>query len=375
MTTAKKINTTAYGSEPKWDDDISAEDAPFLVVKSLYWYRIYATPKQLKQWTLDHVKEHIGTKAVKDYKNGNKKEYEEIGATCRIVANGCPLEILEEKINAGLAEIKGDTLSARKRSSDAVKNLTKKPKVDPKEKFNHQLGEYLHRINIEIDRLVDYPKIKKKDWFDPESFFKSKSIKPEFAVEIVNSINPTLNELKEALEGEDEQLTEAYNFLKKRYHTRLIEFITDIVEVAKKYSNKRILTKSGKKKKKKPTTPAMVVKKLPCMDKFSELSLISIDPKEIVGASVLYVYNTVSRLIHVYISNDTKGLSAKGASITGYNEKKSFVKKLRNPKHSTFMISSGKTKKYTLEHVKNIKTKEKPVRPRLNKSCIILKVF
>jgi len=39
------------------------------------------------------------------------------------------------------------------------------------------------------------------------------------------------------------------------------------------------------------------------------------------------------------------------------------------------MVSTGKVKKYTLEHIKDIKTKERPVRPRLNKNCIILKVF
>ena len=253
--------------------------------------------------------------------------------------------------------------------------LRRKAKVDPKVKFHNQLGEYLYKINSEIDKLVDFPKIKKKDWFDAEKWFKQNNMKPEFAVEIMNNTNPILNELKESLEGECEQLVEAYSFLKRRYHTRLIEFVTGVVEVAKKYSNRRVLTKAGKKKQKRSTTPAMMVKKLPYLEKFDELNLTSIDPKEIIGASVLYVYNSVSRLVCVYIANDNRGLSVKGASITDYNEKTSFVKKLRNPKHSTFMVSTGKVKKYSLEHIKSVKTVEKPIRPRLNKNCIIMKVF
>ena len=119
----------------------------------------------------------------------------------------------------------------------------------------------------------------------------------------------------------------------------------------------------------------MVVKKLPYLKEFSDLNLTSVDPKEIIGASVLYIYNTVSRLIFLYVASSTQGLSVKGASITGYDKKKSFIKKLRSPKHSTYMVQTGKVKKYVLEHVKNVKTVEKPIRPRLNKNCIILKIF
>jgi hypothetical protein len=370
---SKKQLTTV--PEPEWDSNISAEDAPFKVVKSLYWYRVYATPKQLKQWTLKYVKDNIGVKEVKNYRNGNKSDYEETGAACRLLEKGCPVEFIQNKINNGLSEIKGDTASVRKRSSEAAKKSQQnKIKADPKEKFKYQLGEYLYKINMEIDRIIEHPKIKKKDWFKPEDYFKSNNIKPEFAVEIMNNINPILNELKLALDGEDEQLVEAYEWLKRRYHTRLIEFITNIVDVAKKYSNKRLTNKQGKKKKKKSTTPAMKVKKLPYMEKFDDLGLTSIDPKEIIGANMLIIYNTQSRLIYLYTAKGNYGLSVQGASIIGFDKEESLIKKLRNPKHSIHMVKSV-AKKFAIEHIKNVKTMEKPVRERLNKNCVILRVF
>ena len=371
--TIKKINAKAYGNEPVWDEKISPEDAPFAVVTKSYWYRLYSTPKQLKKWTLSFVEDNFSKKEQPDYSNGNKYDYERIGCLCRLVEKGCPLKLVKTSIESTLKEIKSDTLSKKAKLSNSIKNLSSKPKVDQNEKFTAQLQEYMHKVDAEIDRLMDFPKTKKQDWWDVEGYFKFKNIKPEFAVEITNKVNPILNELKEAAEGECEQLVEAYSFLKKRYQTRLIEFLTGIVEVSKNYSNRRILTKAGKKKKKKSTTPAVIVKKLPYLEKFGNIT--SADPKEVIGASVLYVYNTISRLICVYVASDTKGLSVKGATITGYNEKKSFTKKLRSPKHSVFMVSTGKVKKYTLEHIKDIKTKERPVRPRLNKNCIILKVF
>ena len=365
-------------SEKVWDKNIEDGDALSEAVGYMYRYRCNSTRKQLKKWTLDYIKETLGVKVVKDYQNGKKYDYEEVGAACRTVEIGCPVGVLKDRIDKGLKQIKSDTLAARERSIESAKNLKNKPKVDPNSKFDYQLSEYMYKINSEIDKLVEFPKIKKKDWFNSEQWFKSQNIKPEFAVEIMNDVNPTLNELKEALEGECEQLVEAYDFLKRRYHTRLIEFISEIVEVAKRYSNKKILTKTGKKKKEKPTTPAMIIKKLPHLEKFDNFddfnNLTSIDPKEIIGASTLYVYNTISRLICLYVASSTQGLSVKGASITGYDKKKSFIKKLRNPKHSIYMIQKS-IKKYALEHVKGVKTVEKSIRPRLNKNCIILKVF
>ena len=372
----KKVNNKAYGTEPVWSEKITSEDAPFEVVSKTYWYRVHSTPKQLKKWTLNYVKNNFNKKEQLNYTGGNKYDYETAGSLCKLVERGCPLDFVNDSIKSVLKTIKSDTLVKKAKISNQIKNLSSnKPRVDQKEKFADQLSEYMYKVNSEIDRLIDFPKIKKKDWWDAESYFKSKNIKPEFAVEITNQITPILNELKEALEGECEQLVEAYDFLKKRYHTRLVEFISDIIEVAKRYSNRKILTRAGKKKKEKPTTPSVVIKKLPYLDKFDDLGLTSIDPKEIIGSSILYVYNTTSRLMCVYVANDTKGLSVKGASIVDYNEKKSFVKKLRSPKHGTFMVSTGKVKKYVLEHVKNVKTIEKPIRPRLNKNCIILKVF
>jgi hypothetical protein len=367
----------SIAKEPDRDwTKITKKDAPFEVVSCLYWYRVYATPKQLKRWTLNYVKNNMDKKSAKNYSNGNRSNYEKVGSACRILEKGCPIELVKEIINEGLGEIKRNTVLSRKRSVQAAKTSLSKVKVNPKTKFNNELNEYIHKINSEVDRLINYPKTKKVEWFNAESYFKTKNIKPEFAVEILNQLNPVLNELKLALEGEDEQLVEAYDYLKKRYHTRLIEFVGDIVEVAKKYSNKRTFTKKGKKKRKKSTTPNMMVKKLPHLEKYDELNLISEDPKDIIGATALFVYNVQSRLIYMYIA-DSKGLSVKGASITGFDKKKSLVKKLRNPKHTMHMVN-GKvrlTKKFVVQHIKDIKTVEKPVRERLNKNCIIVRIF
>jgi len=370
-----KSPTLSQEPQREWGS-INAEDAPFELVDVTHWYRIYATPKQLKKWTLDYVKNNMDKKHLKDYSNGSRGDYQYVGASCRILDRGCPPDLVEGQIKEGLKKIKHSTISSRKRSAEAAKNSLVKVKVNPRIKFDLELDEYMHRIHSEIDKLTHYPKIKKVEWFDAEKYFKSNNIKPEYAVAILGHLNPTLNELKQALEGEDEQLVEAYSYLKRRYLTRLVEFITTMVDVAKKYSNKNTFTKKGKKKKRKSITPEMTVKKLPRLEKCDDFGLVCKDPKDIIGCTALFVYNTQSRIIYVYIAKDNEGLSVKGATIVGFNEKKSLTKKLRNPKHDLMMMGNEKiTKKLVIEHVKKIKTVEKPVRERLNKNCIIVRIF
>ena len=370
---------TYNSAEPSWSniDGMTDDDILFKIMKSMYWYRINSTKKQLKQWTLKHIKDEFGPKKVKDYKNGNKLSYELAGSICRIIYLGCPTRFVEDKLHKSLEEINKDTIYSRKRSVEAAKkSVAANKKINSKTRFNEQLKEYCYAINKEIDRFIDYPNTKKKDWFNADNSFKSKNIKPEFAAEIMKEVGSTLNEVKAALNEEDEQLVEAYDYLKRRWHTRLVEFLTNITDVARKYSDKKTPSKTGKKKSRKSISPKKLVNKLPYIKSFKEkdLDIESCEPSKIIGSSVLIVYNTVSRLVYVYVANNNVGLSVSGASIKGYNSNKSFLKKLRSPKHSINVICNI-TKKFAIEHIKDVKTVEKPVRPRLNKNCVIIKIF
>ena len=205
----------------------------------------------------------------------------------------------------------------------------------------------------------------KRQWLDRNK------VKPIQAMNILKDIRCTYNEVLSAYNKEDEQLVEGYDFMKRVHLHRFVEFLGKMTKDANKYIKKV--------KPKRPVRKASLesmVKKLPYMRKFDELSVKSINPTDILGSTSLFVYNTASKLICVYqpVVNDLSGLSVKGASIIGYDPSRSFIKKCRNPEHTINMIKTL-AKVHVLEHIEDIKTVKKEIRPRLNKNCIILRAF
>ena len=81
-----------------------------------------------------------------------------------------------------------------------------------------------------------------------------------------------------------------------------------------------------------------------------KLKLVSIDPKDILGANELWIYNTKNRKIGKYFASnidpkgmgrDGTGLSIKGTTITGFDEKLSIQKTLRKPEDSLKAFKSA----------------------------------
>ena len=350
---------------PSWKE-LSESDREWAWLSSLYWYRCYSNIKQQKGWVNRYLKK-LGENP-KEYSNGKKRMYESAGGICRVLESGCPEDVkLMNLLKMLLKQIKEET---SKVLGSAKKSLQKSKNVPIQERMQEQLSEYMDEINNKIDWFLDNPKMKKKEWFSIEKWLKTNKVKPTQTMSILKEIQPIYNEVAAAKNKECEQLVEAYDYLTHHQLFRFHEFLEIMLKETKSY-----LKQVKPKKATRKVSPEQVIKKLPHMDKFDDFSITSIDPTDILGSTALFVYNTTSRLICVYVPFQTSGgLSVKGASITHFDPDKSFMKKCRSPKHTVAMVTKL-TKKHALEHVEDIKTVKKPVRPRLNKSCVILKAF
>ncbi len=69
-----------------------------------------------------------------------------------------------------------------------------------------------------------------------------------------------------------------------------------------------------KPRKKKTVSADKLVEKLKFQQTEKSLGLVSINPRDIVGAQELWIYNTKTRKIGKYIANDIAGLSVKSAT-------------------------------------------------------------
>jgi hypothetical protein len=187
------------------------------------------------------------------------------------------------------------------------------------------------------------------------------------AEEILQTLLRSKTELQTAVDDLNSEQREGYSFLTKPKLNKYYDFVCDSYDGAQSF-----LDKSYPKKirKKKPVDPEKVVKNLKHLSKDETLNLQSVNPKDILGASMLTVYNTKNRALTLYIAKEN-GFSVKGSTILNWDEDKSQTKKLRKPQETLPMfVGVG----YSMVHPRFLGIKTKPSKPngRINGNMILL---
>jgi hypothetical protein len=128
-----------------------------------------------------------------------------------------------------------------------------------------------------------------------------------------------------------------------------------------------------KPRKKKPVSFEKKVKNLKFKKDDIDNKLVSIDPVKIVGAEKLWIYNTKTRKLGVYVATDAAGLDVKGSAIQNYKYGESVSKTLRKPKDVLSRVLDGG--KIVLRKVMGeINSKPVELNGRINKDTILLRV-
>lgn len=346
------------GSEPEVKDEGQIPNA-------LNWYRNAPAkmyPKFIKEYMENQSfsKDEI-SRAIK----GPKKAYEYFAAAAygRMVSRGAPLPE-----------------DATKKLKDCIqyllaKNTNKQVEETPKVSVQDHIREKAHRLicslELEIDSLAEALKNSKKHSYDLVDWFKRHEVKAAQADYISTHFQPRLEDINLALEG-DKEMKEAYSWLTKPSLRKYADFYGEIITLAKEQVS--VAKTNRKPRKKKEKTPEQLVAKMVYMKEFSELSIKSINPQEIIGADRLVLYNTKTQVVSVYNASELgSGLSVKGNKILNYDIKTSLMKKVRDPKKSVQKFLGG------IRAINNafseIKTKEKPVNGKVNDQTIIVQAI
>ena len=117
------------------------------------------------------------------------------------------------------------------------------------------------------------------------------------------------------------------------------------------------------------------VKKLNFLDEDVDNQITSIDPSKIIGAELLYLYNSKTNQLIYYVARDRGGFDVKGSSIKNFDEDLSQVKKLgaKTTHYLDRVLGGGKI---VLNKTMNeINSKASKVTGRVNNNMIILKVI
>lgn len=238
-------------------------------------------------------------------------------------------------------------------------------KITIQDRMNMQYDRYISDIEEQIDLFF----AGRIESFGMSEYLTKNQISGVVARRILAHYEPLLEEYDAVLEKRDDQLKEAYSNITKAKLKRMREFLIDILEPLKTES-KKIVIRSTRRPKIK--SAAQQVRKIKHLLSFKDLGLSSVSPESIIGASQLWVYNTKTRKLGVYVSEGIAGLKVKGSTIIAFDENASICKKLRKPeKVLPTVVSGGKVALRTV--LDNVNAIASPLTGRVNSDTILLR--
>jgi len=175
-----------------------------------------------------------------------------------------------------------------------------------------------------------------------------------------------------ALNKSDEQLVQGYKYIDRANLRKIVKNIE--LMIAEVNDHARVKVSMRKPRTKKVKDASKQVAKLKYQTNSSEYHIDSISPARVPTAQRLYVFNTKTRQLGVYLASGSAGFEVKGTSIKGYDTSTSYIATLRKPKDvlNAILASTPKAMDKTLER---FKLKEKPANGRFNEHTILLKVI
>lgn len=358
------------GTEPTWKD-VSEEQYNTELGKALNWYSYMGDRKSSKGFLQDYFKEY-GTKEQIKVLNSIADKYlpSTYANMARMYMRGFPLtETDRAKIWQKVQE--EATLRASQKVDDDVDDTPKVPKTPTvplaidviKDLVDDEIVAMLDGEETKSVQslLLDYRVLNNHHSACAK---RIEELKAEF-VELLE------NRKKKELTDWEEQLVEAYAHLGTRTVNKIIKLLDGYIEDLTKM---QIKSQVGRVRKKRPTDKKKMVRGIKYQPKDDTLGIVSEDPTTLINCNEVWAYDTKTRKLSNYVAQYSGGITVKGASLVGYDEKKSTVKTMRKPEEQIPEFAKKKRKNDLTTWYNNVKTKPSGVRPRLTATTVIVKV-
>ena len=364
------------GTEPDLRGDVTNAQ----VINAYNWYNYFYDADQAKAWIVEYLKEFYKTEKelIKNVNRIDSIHCRTSGWTCRILLIGGALP--QELQDRNLARIRSLADAAARASTDSSSSSGEgaskeegstekevKQVISIQERVTNRANDLIADIEGHLDNFY-----RDGTMFKPVDWLAQQDVKPMIAQKIADHYKPLYAEIFDALNGKDDQLKEAYSSWKKPKLKAYMEFVRSIISAAETRATIVKAIRKPRKKKEKPASA--LVSKLKYKVKDETLKLDSVDPKQIIGCNQLWIFNTKYRTLGVYNAMGPAGLSVKGSSIVGYDEKTSIVKKLRKPTEQLNKLMQG-GKIVLRKFMDDIKCKSKEATGRINNEVVLLRII
>lgn len=345
------LGTTA---EPKYEKlETNSE-----IASALNWYSSNKDKKTAMKYLADFAKKN----KIKG-KLDTSKNFITTGFLCRLISNGTQLS---ESI---VTNLKNDVvkLYSLEETTDTVEEKVVQV-VSIQDRVNEKVSEIIGELEGAIDDYI-MSEFKK----EPSAYgIMHEKAKAMHAMKIIDWFSKRQQEYDEVINTDDPLLKEGYSNFSKNELKKLWAFCGAIITDAMKIADE---SKAGRKPRKKKTkTPEQLVAKLQYLKTNDEYKLESQDPKQIIGATSLWVFNTKTRKLGVYHALDSQGFGVKGSSLTNFSEMKSVQKTIRKPQAILPDVVKG-AKVYLRNCMDSVNSKASGLTGRLNSDTILLKII
>jgi hypothetical protein len=372
------------GNEPIWDYDraltFSNEEFDHHLRQSFRYYNYYYSTKDLKKYVVAWLRQHEGEQGVHKLDKTTIDRYQR-SADCLTPFTVCALIKAHERGMPLRDRHVEYILDAVKRvltlKADNDEDFEAKPEVKKTEArvptIQDRMNEVAKKHILYFEMLEDA--LYTGETVDPKAYeYLTKNNVPQVLIGKISAVfEPRCAEVREARTTKDEDLKDAYSYMKaadyKRYDAFYDKLFADLIA----YNQTKKATKKAAVRK--PPAKEKLVRGLKYLKQDAGMKLVSINPVDIVGAEQLWVYNVKNRKLGKYVAEDQGGvLGVKGTSITGFSETKSTQKTLRKPEEQikAFLTSNKVELRKFLE---NIKTTEIALNGRINADTILLKII
>lgn len=339
---------------------------------AMYYAHYELSLKKLKSNTITHIRS-----LKMDYKTADHAPsdlFAVVGKACYILNNGGDIEDnWAEFVETQMAVIidAGKVAIEEKKTAPVEEEKPKAKVINIQDRLKALASEVASEFEGWFDEFMLNPSSFKAEDYKPHNVMLGAELKAGHCRYIVKMYEDQITELEAVLKGKDDELNEAYAVYKKPQLKRLLKLYEAIINGATMIIEASKTTR--KPRQKKAVSADKLVEKLKFKQNDTELGLVSANPRDIVGAKELWVYNVKTRKIGHYIALDGDGLSVKSATILAFDETKSVEKTLRKPKEQ--LKEFKKAGKVALrKFMDNIKTMDTKLKSRLNEHHILLKV-
>jgi len=383
--TSVHLEEKYIGGEPKWTVQPAHEDYHGDLTKALNFYNAtqhYAPKKKdLIQWLetnsklLDKKPEKAKKKIATFRKSADSWSKPTMLGVAKIANNGLKLtkeheQYLIGKVVEAIEATDPDLVVETKRGRKKVS--ADKPTKGLFETIQDRMLEQARSLAGEFDEDMDRVFTKQESTVDVYKYLVENQVTKPVASKMRAMFENSYKEIVESKKPKgDEQLVEAYAGLKGRRLKNVLTWYQKLFADFDNYVKHKNLNR--KVRKKKAVSADKLTAKLKYLKEFKKFRLVSVQPKDIVGAEQLWVFNVKSRKLGRYLADVGGALTVRGSTIIGYDEVTSVCKTIRKPEIQLpeFMKAGKVGLRKFLDSVRATATK---VKSRTGKDVILLRV-